>query len=662
VPPQSGIVGGAIQRNAPFWALLFRLRLINPDVLLIATQGARLPFSFYPPSFLTTGHTRARTPEQALLVRQELETLVVKGALGRIPAHQVRWRSPCFVIPKKDKQWRLIIDSRNLNDFLEPLHFQMESVKEIVAMLVPGDWAISWDLKDAYLTVGLHPEHHHLVQIEEEGQAYQGRTLLFGLSVAPFIFTQMLRAVLRILRDMGCRVTAYLDDGLNIHHHPDGLRWEGQLTVNLLVACGYVIHPTKSCWVPSQVFTHLGFLFNTLEMTLSITADKKKAIRHRVRLAYKAAQRGTLSVKQLASLVGVLAATQPAIFPARLYTRALYRSYNAAARKFGRKSNQIWHLSLEGILEIRDWIQVLEEWNGRSILLRPRDQIAVSASADASESGWGGVILSSPTWPEHQGRTFHDELQWDHLHSNVRELLAQERLFMRILEVIPLEPGSVVELLADNQVAVWYLLHMGGRIPELSKIAERIWHAALARRIFLQARYVLGRSQEIADPLSRWREHRLDWQLPQRVWQVIEKMWGPHDIDLFASSASAKLNRFYSWLDDPRAEAIDAFSVRWKGRLYAHPPISMIPRVLQKAREDGVAQLTLVAPYWRTAPYFPMILLMAGGRKPLLIDPHSDRMTRDELQAAVMPNAKTVWACWNLSPALCNVKQAVQEW
>ena len=100
----------------------------------------------------------------------------------------------------------------------------------------------------------------------------------------------------------------------------------------------------------------------------------------------------------------------------------------------------------------------------------------------------------------------------------------------------------------------------------------------------------------------------IEWKLNENVFEQIDKIFGPHDIDLFASQDNHQIKRYVSYLPDPNAEFIDAFSVNWnKLNAYVFPPFSIIGRVLQKMKLEE-ADITLVAPIWTTQTWFPEIL------------------------------------------------------
>jgi hypothetical protein len=72
-------------------------------------------------------------------------------------------------------------------------------------------------------------------------------------------------------------------------------------------------------------------------------------------------------------------------------------------------------------------------------------------------------------------------------------------------------------------------------------------------------------------------------QTPTKCFHEINSLCGPDDIDLFASRRNHQLSRYISYLPDPNAEFVDAFSLKWihiNG--FAFPPVSIVRKVVQK--------------------------------------------------------------------------------
>ena len=111
---------------------------------------------------------------------------------------------------------------------------------------------------------------------------------------------------------------------------------------------------------------------------------------------------------------------------------------------------------------------------------------------------------------------------------------------------------------------------------------------------------------------------RSDWMLCPRVFNKINQVIGPLQVDLFASRLTHQLRDFVSWRPDPEAMATDVFTLDWKQfRGYANPPWSLVGRVPSQVKELK-AQLVLVAPVWKSQIWYPTLLGMVI-QEPLLL-------------------------------------------
>ena len=94
------------------------------------------------------------------------------------------------------------------------------------------------------------------------------------------------------------------------------------------------------------------------------------------------------------------------------------------------------------------------------------------------------------------------------------------------------------------------------------------------------------------------------------VFRRITSRFGPIEVDLFASRLTSQCQVSFSWRPDPYAAATDAFLQDWSQiQGYANPPWSMIGRVLSQVQAQQ-ACIVLVAPVWKTQPWYPLLLHM----------------------------------------------------
>ena len=67
--------------------------------------------------------------------------------------------SPILFLPKKDGLHRMILNLKKFNEYVQYHHFKMDTLEVTIKLMKPGCYMASVDLKDAYHTVSIHPEH-----------------------------------------------------------------------------------------------------------------------------------------------------------------------------------------------------------------------------------------------------------------------------------------------------------------------------------------------------------------------------------------------------------------------------------------------------------------------------------------------------------------------
>ena len=103
-------------------------------------------------------------PEQAAQVREELQSLLEKGAVVPVSNSLEGFYSNLFLVPKKNGQMRPVINLKWLNQWVSAEHFNMEGIFTLRELLSPGDWFVKVDLKDAYFTVPIDSGHHQYLR------------------------------------------------------------------------------------------------------------------------------------------------------------------------------------------------------------------------------------------------------------------------------------------------------------------------------------------------------------------------------------------------------------------------------------------------------------------------------------------------------------------
>src|SRR4029434_4300095 len=218
------------EHNLPGRAESWRACAVSPWVLKTITKGYVLQFARSPPPF-----SRVIQPvvqrEQSHFLREEIISLLRKEAISRVPPEEENagFYSRYILVPKRDGNYRPILDLRVLNKALMPLRFRMLTPCRLVQFIRLNDWFITIDLKDAYFHIPIHHRHRRYLRFAFGGIAYQFNALPFGLSLAPRVFTKCVEAAIAPLRLRGLRVYNYLDDWLIASHSKAAAVQDGHL-------------------------------------------------------------------------------------------------------------------------------------------------------------------------------------------------------------------------------------------------------------------------------------------------------------------------------------------------------------------------------------------------------------------------------------------------
>ena len=79
--------------------------------------------------------------------------------------------------------------------------------------------------------------------------------LLFGLASAPYMFTELLRLLVKLWRAKGFKSLMYLDDGIVAVKGKECAERTSVWVKNSLQCAGFVINDAKSVWIPSHSVT-----------------------------------------------------------------------------------------------------------------------------------------------------------------------------------------------------------------------------------------------------------------------------------------------------------------------------------------------------------------------------------------------------------------------
>ena len=301
----------------------------------------------------------------------------------------------------------------------------------------------------------------------------------------------------------------------------------------------------------------------------------------------------TVSIRQLSETIGHLVS----VSPGNMYAPVFYKRLEIL-KNDGRK---ICKGNYEEKITVTDQVKEDLQWWIENVGNFPKPitqrDVDFEMYTDASLSGFGVSCNDKKTgglWSEEEKK----------LHINMLELLAVK---FGLDSFCKQETNKHIKIFTDNSTTVSCLNKMGSCKPNLNNVTREIWLFCAKRNLSLTICHIAGSANTIADTLSRRHMDELEWKLNPQIFNRVSDLFGPFDMDMFASRINCQLDKYVSWKPDPKALFIDAFTLKWENYYpYCFPPFSLIGRVLQKVEHEKT-DICLIVPLWKSQTWFPKL-------------------------------------------------------
>ena len=199
--------------------------------------------------------------------------------------------------------------------------------------------------------------------------------------------------------------------------------------------------------------------------------------------------------------------------------------------------------------------------------------------------------------------------------STWRELEALRRVTITNIDKLS---GHTVKYCTDNR-NIKYILSSGSNVDILQNLCLKMHDICDKYNILFVVEWIPREENKKADYLSRCSDSD-DWSISDRIFEILNDKWGPHDIDRFASNYNNKCKRFNSRWWVPGTEAVDSFTQNWSGDInWVVPPPNIIMKVIKKMESDK-CKTTLIIPKWESASFWPHVIQNNGKYKDFVKD------------------------------------------
>ena len=293
----------------------------------------------------------------------------------------------------------------------------------------------------------------------------------------------------------------YIDDSLLLGETFEICLNNIRATVALLRELGFTIHPEKSVLVPTQQIIFLGFVIDSVKMTITLTEERKQSI---YTLCQNILSYYQATIRELAQAIGVIVSSFRAAPYDQMYSRKLEKCKVQSLATSGGNFDRKAYISEEAANELKWWIRNIFDAFA-SIKIPPFD---LTIFSDAILEGWGGTDQVT----EIGGRWNCKE---NKCHINSLELQAA---FFCLKAFCKNKTRLHVLLKLDNTTAVAYINKKGGTISvSCNKLAKDIWNWANGQDIWITASHVPGVKNTTADLRSRLFYDNKEWYLNEKA-------------------------------------------------------------------------------------------------------------------------------------------------
>ena len=194
---------GRLNKCKSFWESIGA----NAGLLDLITDGYRIPFVQTPPKMFFKNNSSSLRSEKFVLT--EIASLLHTGRIVEVsdPPHVV---NPLSVSSNGDGTSRLILDLSTVNPYIYQDHIKFENWTTMEQYVQRGNYLWKFDISKSYHHVDIWEGHHTFLgfswQIAGTVNFFVFTVLPFGITSGPFVFTKLMRGLVKHWRLLGIKL------------------------------------------------------------------------------------------------------------------------------------------------------------------------------------------------------------------------------------------------------------------------------------------------------------------------------------------------------------------------------------------------------------------------------------------------------------------------
>ena len=603
----------------------------------VLRDGLRLHFTSLPGTYRESNNQSAL--KNLTFVRAKVSEWAAEGHVLRLD--QPAWcNSPLTVVqkfnPVTDKlKERLVLDmSRHVNKFIADKTVKLDDLTASEHLLDVEDWMTSFDLKNQFFHIKLHPEFYKYFGFsvpDDQGvdRFYCFTVLIYGCKPAVSIVTNLIKPLKGYLHSLGVKLTVFINDGRVSAATVAETKAKTSLVLTVFQLAGWNVQWSKCVLTPTQQLLHLGFITDTVTMMYTVPKEKIDLlgvlIRELIDCFYKT---NVIHVKTVAIVLGKL--------------NAMSRSHGDILRVMSRSSqhelgshivqngwDSYMYITHRMVTEFGFILDSIYELNGRHIFTAA----SVSHMVDFVESAWYVLEVQHSVYDI--SNLFVSDASESHafvycadgtfayvsdfefssaeanLSSGHRELLAIAFALDKHPDVFrDFSPGKI--FWQTDSKNVFNFLRRGSRKPEIQADVVKI--KKLEKNLSVKIIPVWTPREharlQLADLGSKFSTSTDEWPVSRPVIDAVLNCLNVQPtIDAFASVHNKICDRFFSLIPQTGASGVNFFAqVLYSEEIYfCCPPVSQILPCFKKLVSQPGLTAILLIPDWKSHVFYPYL-------------------------------------------------------
>ena len=272
-------------------------------VLDIIGNGYKILFRETPLPYSIENRSSAR--RQDGFVEGAISELMSRDCLREVSDYPQSC-NPLHVAVQSSGKLRLILDLTQLNKFVVKKSVKYEDLRTVLQLFSPCMFVFSFDLKSAYHYIDICEEHTKFLSFQWPSvdgaiKFYEFKVLPFGLTSAPYVFSKVMRQLVKFWRGCGSLALMYLDDGIGGNSSGESAKNISVQVCKDLASAGFTCNDEKSNWEPVQKLVSLGTVLDFETGLVSIPEERILKLKSSIDFCL---QNNFISTRGLAPITG----------------------------------------------------------------------------------------------------------------------------------------------------------------------------------------------------------------------------------------------------------------------------------------------------------------------------------------------------------------------